>query len=138
MQVGSRAVLPSVTRVFRTDQNLYVYLESYAPKPAKNSSDAATTPLPPPGPASPPSVALVFFRGGRKVSEAGPFAGKLETAKGGNATYFVHIPLEKFPPGRYWMQVNVLDPGAGRVAFARVPMAIMRVTINPAVAHTGR
>jgi len=31
LQVGGRNVLPSVTRVFRTNQNLYVYLESYEP-----------------------------------------------------------------------------------------------------------
>ncbi|HLY60778.1 MAG TPA: VWA domain-containing protein [Terriglobia bacterium] len=139
MQVGSRSVLPSVTRVFRTNQNLYVYLESYAPKPAKNSSDAANVPpLPSGAPASPPSVALVFFRGGNKISEAGPFAGKLESAKGGSATYFVQIPLAKFPPGRYWMQVNVLDPGADRVAFARIPLAIMRVAATPPAAHAGK
>jgi hypothetical protein len=140
MQVGNRSVLPSVTRVFRTNQNLYVYLESYAPKPAKKSpgDEAGDTPPAAAGPALPPSVALVFFRGGKKISEAGPFTGKPESAKGGNATYFVQIPLQKFPPGRYWMQVNVLDPAAGRVAFARVPMAIMRVAANPAAAHVGK
>jgi len=36
------------------------------------------------------------------------------------------IPLVKFPPGRYWMQVNVLDTAADQVAFARVPLAILR------------
>jgi VWFA-related protein len=140
MQVGSRSVLPSVTRVFRTNQNLYVYLESYAPKLTKKSPGAGAGDTPPAaaGPPSPPSVALVFFRGGRKISEAGPFAGKFESAKGGNATYFVQIPLQKFPPGRYWMQVNVLDPAAGCVAFARVPMAIMRVAANPTAAHAGK
>ncbi|MGD1103357.1 MAG: VWA domain-containing protein, partial [Terriglobia bacterium] len=55
LQVGNRSVLPSVTRVFRTNQMLTVYLESYAGK-----NVAAT------GPAAPPSVALVFFRRGRK------------------------------------------------------------------------
>lgn len=140
LQVGSRSVLPSVTRVFRTNQNLYVYLESYAPKPAKKSSGADGEDSPPPaaGPPSPPSVALVFFRGGSKISEAGPFAGKLQSSKGGKANYFVHIPLANFPPGRYWMQVNVLDPSAGRVAFARIPMAIMRVHANPAPVHAGK
>jgi len=140
MQVGSRSVLPSVTRVFRTNQNLYVYLESYAPKPAKKSSAAGAEESLPAvaGPPTPPSVALVFFRGGRKVSEAGPYAGKLESARGGNATYFVQIPLQKFPPGRYWMQVNVLDPAIARVAFARVPMAIMKVAVNPPAVHAGK
>src|SRR5579859_31154 len=145
LQVGSRSVLPSVTRVFRTNQNLYVYLESYGSQ-AKSASEAkgstsgsAELPAPqaPSGPLAPPSVALVFFRGARKISEAGPFVGKLESTKGGKASYFVQIPLAKFPPGRYWMQVNVLDSSADRVAFGRVPMAIMKAPAIVAAPKAG-
>lgn len=115
-------VLPSVTRVFRTDQNLYTYLESYAPKGDGKSARAAS------GPGAPvaPSVALVFFRGGAKMSEAGPFPGELVKQSSGTARYLVNIPLRKFPAGRYWMQVNVLDPAQDQAAFSRVPLAIMR------------
>src|SRR5271157_2115 len=67
LQVGNRSILPSVTRVFRTNQMLTVYLESYA---GKNVALA--------GPAIPPSAGLVFFRRGRNFAEAGPFPGKLE------------------------------------------------------------
>lgn len=120
LQVGSRAVLPSVTRVFRTNQNLYVYVESYSGR--GNSGSVA------PGSESRPSpaIAVVFFRGGVKVAEAGPFPGKRENAPLNRALYFVQMPLGKFPPGRYWMQVNVLDAAADRVAFSRVPLAIVR------------
>jgi len=116
LEVGTKSVLPSVTRVFRTSQNLYVLLESYRGKLAANSEFASVN----------PAVALAFFRGGAKVAEAGPFQGKLEKAGGGKAMYFVEIPLQKFPVGRYTVQVNVLDPEAARVAFARVPMAIVK------------
>jgi VWFA-related protein len=115
LQVGDRAILPSVTRVFRTNQTLTVYLESYAGK------DVTST-----GPSTPPSVALVFFRRGRKFAEAGPFAGKLEKATEQKASYFVQIPLEKFPRGSYTLQINVLDPAVERVAFARLPLAIVQ------------
>jgi VWFA-related protein len=115
LQVGDRSVLPSVTRVFRTNQMLTVYLESYA---GKNVAAA--------GPAAPPSVALVFFRRGRKFAEAGPFPGKLEKSTEQKASYFAQIPLDKFPRGRYTLQVNVLDPAIERVAFARVPLAIVQ------------
>ena len=125
LQVGNRSILPSVTRVVRTNQNLYVYLQSYDGGPVKSASEGSKG-----GhsnaPAAPPSFALVFFRGGIKISEAGPFPGKREGSSGGQASYFVQLPLEKFPPGRYWMQVNVLDPSADRVAFARIPLAIMK------------
>jgi hypothetical protein len=93
---------------------LAVYLESYAGK------NVAST-----GPATPPTVALVFFRRGRKFAEAGPFPGKLEKSTEQKASYFVQIPLEKFPRGSYTLQVNVLDPSIERVAFARVPLAIV-------------
>jgi len=69
LQVGNRSILPSVTRVFRTNQMLTVFLESYA---GKNSTSAGA------GAAIPPSVGLVFFRRGRKFADAGPFPGKLE------------------------------------------------------------
>jgi VWFA-related protein len=114
LQVGNRSVLPSVTRVFRTNQMLTVYLESYA---GKNAAGA--------GPAVPPSIGLVFFRGGRKFAEAGPFPGKLEKSSEQKASYLAQIPLDKFPRGRYTVQVNVLDPAVEEVAFARVPMAIV-------------
>jgi hypothetical protein len=114
LQIGNRTVLPSVTRVFRTNQVLTVYLESYAGKGVTAA-----------GPSTPPSLGLVFFRGGRKFAEAGPFPGKIEKSSEQKASYFAQIPLEKFPRGRYTLQVNVLDPAIERAAFARLPMAIV-------------
>ena len=128
LQIGDQNVLPSVTRVFRTDQNLYAYLESYSPTSRKSgaassgNSDASSSSAG----SQPSSVALVFFRGGAKISEAGPFPGRPEKSAAGAVRYFVKIPLAKFPSGRYWMQVNVLDPAADQVAFARVPLAIRK------------
>jgi VWFA-related protein len=132
LQVGNRSVLPSVTRVFRTNQTLSVYLESYA---AKNPAPAAGQPPAAPGPPTPPSVALVFFRNGKKTADAGPYAGKLEKSSDQKTSYFVQIPLERFPTGRYTMQVNVLDPAFSRVAFTRVPLAIVKPP--PRVPRTG-
>jgi len=131
LQVGNRTVLPSVTRVFRTNQTLSVYLESYAGKPpAPASAQSAAS-----GPAPPPSVALVFLRHGRKFAEAGPFNGIAEKGTTPKATYFAQIPLEKFPVGRYTVQVNVLDLAAARVAFTRLPMAVVKPP--PRTPHAG-
>jgi VWFA-related protein len=118
LRIGSQAILPSVTRVFRTNQSLYVYLQSYAGQPGSTGRGARQ-----PARALPPSMAVIFFRNGIQISEAGPYPAK--AGKSGTTSYFTEIPLAKFPPGRYWMQVNVLDPEAGQVAFGRVPMAIM-------------
>jgi VWFA-related protein len=131
LQAGNRTILPSVTRVFRTNQTLSVYLESYAGKPV----DAATAPATAPPSAPAPAVALVFLRHGRKFAEAGPFAGKLEKGSTTKVTYLAQVPLEKFPAGRYTIQVNVLDPAAARVAFTRLPMAVVKPP--PRTPHPG-
>jgi VWFA-related protein len=171
LEVAGRDVLPSVTRVFRTNQTLTVLLESYAGKAAKTpngapaelhpeaplsvgqiffqpsetltailesySGKAAKNPNGAPAESHPeptPSLGLVFFRGGRRVAEAGLFPGKLLRDGSGKARYFVQIPLGKFVPGRYLLQVNVLDPAQKRAAFARVAMAVVRVAPSRAAA----
>ena len=128
---GAQAILPSVTRVFYANQNLYVYLQSYGGKPAPKSAGKSAK-------ANPPSVALIFFRNGIQVSEAGPYAAKSGKSASGTASYFAEIPLAKFPPGRYWMQVNVIDTSANEVAFTRVPMAILRTPAEGAQTGSGR
>jgi len=133
LQVGSHAILPSVTRVFRISQDLYVYLESYHPKAAAKP-DQSAGPTAAAAAAVPPSFALLFFRGGVQISEAGPFTGKAEKSSEGKVTYFVKLPLAQFPVGRYQMQVNVIAPALDRVAFARVPLAIMKPPTVAAVA----
>ena len=130
---GTQAILPSVTRVFYANQNLYVYLQSYGSKPQSAGKGARQS-----GKTSPPLVALIFFRNGVQVSEAGPYAAKSGKSGNGTASYFTGIPLAKFPPGRYWMQVNVLDPSANEVAFARVPLAIVRPPAQGAPAGNNR
>jgi VWFA-related protein len=134
LMAEGKSVLPSVTRVFRTNQDLFVVLESYSGKPASKprATDAPNAPAPP------PSVALAFFRGGAKVADAGPFPGKELKSPAGKASYFVQIPLAKFRPGRYTLQVNVLDPAHDQVAFARVPLAVVPALPRPAPARTGK
>jgi hypothetical protein len=122
--VGSRAVLPSVTRVFRTNQTLSIYLESYSGKPAASSPGGSAGGAAAGGD-TPPAVAVVLFRGGRRFAEAGPFVGKLQRSSAERAVYFAQIPLERFPPGRYTLQANVLDPNSNRAAFARTPLAVV-------------
>jgi len=119
---GPQAILPSVTRVFYSNQNLYVFLQSYGGKPASRGKTAGGS-----AKTVPPSMALLFFRNGVQVSEAGPYPATSGKSGNGAVSYFTEIPLAKFSPGRYWMQVNVLDPAADQVAFARVPLAIMRL-----------
>jgi hypothetical protein len=133
LNLGDKSVLPSVTSVFRTNQDLFVLLQSYAGKSASKASAAEAANAA----AVPPSVALAFFRRGVKVADAGPFPGKVGKSSEGKASYFVEIPLAKFHPGRYTLQVNVLDPAHDRVAFARVPLAVVPAPPRPAPSGTG-
>ena len=84
-----------------------------------------------------PSLSLLFFRGGRKIAEAGPFEGTFETKKDQKAVYFAQVPLEKIPTGRYTLQSVVIDRSENRVAFARTPMAIVRPISRPNASQTG-
>jgi VWFA-related protein len=105
-------LVPSVTRVFRRDQEMYVYLEAYQP-------NAETTQ---------PMVATVsFYRGKTKAFETAP----LEVTDGLNAKSKAlpvkfSVPLSKLQPGRYTCQVSVLDPAAQKFTFWRTPMVVLQ------------
>jgi len=117
LTVGRKNLLPSVTNVFRRDQALYVYCESYGTGTDPGGSAALK--------AHPPTFGLMFFRRGVMVSEAGPFPGSVLENQAGRNRYFADVPLRNFPAGRYRLQVNVMDPSANAAAFAEVPFVIM-------------
>jgi hypothetical protein len=97
IQDGEKLV-PSVTRVFRKDRQMYVYLEKYHP--------AAAT------------VRVGFYRGKVKAFESEP----LEVS---GAAVKLSLPLDALQPGRYTCQVSVVSPGAQKFAFWRAPVAIL-------------
>ncbi len=109
---GGEKLVPSVTRVFNRNQELYVFLQAYEP--------AAT--------ATEPIVASVaFYRGKTKAFESAP----LEVSTGLNEKSKAlplrfSLPLGKLQPGRYTCQVSVLNPTAGKFAFWRAPMVLMQ------------
>jgi VWFA-related protein len=104
-------LIPSVTRVFRKDQNLYVYLEAYQPL-------AETT--------QPVMARVSFYRGKMKAFETDP----LEVSEGLNpktkaVPMKFSVPLAKLQPGRYTCQVSVMDPAAQKFAFWRATMVLL-------------
>ena len=106
-------LLPSVTRVFSTSQDLHVYLQAY-------ERDATTT--------TKPLVAFVsFFQGDVKVFETQP----LPIVEGLNprskaVPIRLSVPLAKLPPGRYDVQVAVIEPTGQKIAFWQAPIAIVQ------------
>ncbi len=110
VQNGQKLV-PSVTRVFRKDQEMFVFLEAYEPTAAKTQPVIAT---------------LSFYRGNVKAFESAPVQvtdGLDPNTKAVPIRF--SVPLAKIEPGRYTCQVSVLEPSAQKFAFWRAPIALL-------------
>jgi VWFA-related protein len=111
-----RKLIPSVTRVFNTDRELYVYLQAYMNDPEKDSQGAVVTKATP--------TALVafasFYRDQKKVFETTPIAVTPEGgSRLGTAEIRFAIGLGKLKPGPYECQITVIDPGTQKASFWR-------------------
>jgi VWFA-related protein len=110
VQNGQKLV-PSVTRVFRKDQEMYVFLEAYEPTASKTQPVIAT---------------LAFYRGNVKAFESAPV--QIENGLDPNTKAVpvrFSVPLAKIEPGKYTCQVSVLDPSAQKFAFWRAQMSLL-------------
>ena len=105
-------LIPGVTRTFSARGALFVFLQSYEP-------DAATM--------RPLAAFVTFYRDGRRVFETDTMgvSGGWDPATKAVPIRFT-IPLAHLEPASYDCQVTVLDPGAGRAAFWRAPIVIVR------------
>jgi VWFA-related protein len=113
IQEGQK-LIPSITRVFRRNQDLYVYFEVY--DAAAGAADKA-----------PNLVAnLRFYRGKVKAfqSEAVQVTQTIASRKQAAAVE-LRVPLEKLTPGRYTCQVNVVDQNGQKFAFPRAPLVLL-------------
>jgi len=108
---NGKKLVPSVTRVFKRDQNMYVYLQAYEPA-------AETT--------QPLFATVSFIRGKVEAFKTAP----LEVTDGLNAKSKAlplkfEVPLGKLLPGKYICQVSVLDPNGQKFAFWRASMVLV-------------
>jgi VWFA-related protein len=108
---NNEKLIPSVTRVFRTGQQMYVYLEAYQPA-------AETT--------QPMTAFVSFYRGKVKAFETAPLriAEGLNTKSKAVPVTF-SMPLDKLQPGRYTCQVSVLNPATQKFAVWRSPVVLL-------------
>ena len=108
---NGQKLIPSVTRVFRQNQNMYVYLQAY------EQGVAAAQPL----------VAFVsLYREQAKTFETQP----MEMTSGLNnrlqtMPFSFSIPLSQVPPGEYECQISVLDPGGKKAAFWQAQVKVI-------------
>jgi len=98
-------LIPSVTRVFRKDQELFVYFEVYDSRP-------------------PVAATLSFFRGQSKAFESQPVRVAAAARPNVLAVQF-RVALARLAPGRYTCQVNVMDEQAEKFAFPRLPVVLL-------------
>jgi hypothetical protein len=108
---NGQKLIPSVTRVFRRSQTMYVYLQAYEQS----------------APSTQPVVAFVsFYRGQTKAFETPPME-----VKGGSDDRLKTVPLQfsialkQLPPGEYDCQVTVLDPSGQKAAFWQAPVKLV-------------
>lgn len=109
---GSK-LIPSITRVFRQDQKLYVYFEVYDPTldPDRGIPHVAAT--------------LALYKGKKKVYESQPLRILELAPKAHSIPFQMQVALDKMAPGTYVGQVNVIDQTGKKFAFSRAPLVVL-------------
>ena len=108
---NGQKLIPSVTRVFRQNQKMYVYLQAY------EQGVSAAQPL----------VAFVsLYREQTKTFETQP----MEMTSGLNnrlqtMPFSFSIPMSQVPPGEYDCQISVLDPTGKKAAFWQAQVKVI-------------
>jgi VWFA-related protein len=103
-------LIPSVTRVFKQNQEMYVYAEVYEPL-------ATST--------QPVVAAVSFFRGKAKVFETEPLIVRdgLNPKSKALPIRFA-VPLKTLKTGKYTCQVTLLDPTAQKRSYTRADVFV--------------
>jgi VWFA-related protein len=114
VQDGKKLV-PSVTRVFSTGKEIFVYLQAYKPPPVSGQ------------PGSQPLFAFVsLYREGNKLYETPPTAVIPNTASRlGTMPLSFNLGINHLPPGEYDCQVTILDPATQKASFWRAPILLV-------------
>jgi VWFA-related protein len=108
-----KKLIPSVTRVFSTTRQIYVYLQAYKQTPS---------------PGNPPLFAFVtLYHGDTKVFETTPTAISPSTAtRLGTMPLSFSLGVRGVPPGEYECQVTILDPSTEKANFWRAPIVLVQ------------
>ena len=123
---GGYKLIPSVTRVFNTKQDMYVYVQAYRPRPRVAADAKATTPQPAET-AAPLFAYVTLYKDQRKALDTAPIAVVPEAgSRLGITPLSFHVALGKLAPGEYRCQVSVLDPAGHRAAFWQAPIMLVR------------
>ena len=113
--VNGEKIIPSITRVFRRDQNLFVSFDVYDTTPDPVDEDARAV-----------AVTMSLFNAkGAKAFEAGPLrANQVADTRPDAVPVQFQVPLKDLAPGRYICQLSVLDEIGRKFAFPRATLIV--------------
>ena len=112
LELEGQRIVPSVTRFFTQQQNLFVFFQAYWPEKAEGLDPSALR------------AGLIFFRSGVQVNSTPLLAPDQLDAKTRTASFRISLPLAKLPAGRYTVQAVVIAPGTQHSAFGRSYLAL--------------
>ena len=114
-----KKLIPSVTRVFSTTRQIYVYFQAYKQAPPSDPSA--------PKPVSQPLFAFVsLYRDGGRVFDTPPTSIiPSATSRLGTMPFTFSLGVNGLPPGQYDCQVTVLDPATQKANFWRAPILLV-------------
>jgi VWFA-related protein len=117
-----RKLIPSVTRVFSTGHQIFVYFQAY-----KQEERISSTPATSPAPVSPLFAFVTLYQDGKKLLETPPRAIVPNPANRlGTMPLSVDLGVDALPRGRYDCQITVLDPATKKAAFWRAPIMLVQ------------
>jgi len=113
---GDSKLVPSVTRVFNSGRNVFVYLQAYkAPTPGAAGS------------AQPLLAFVSLYSAGKETYKTAPITVQPNAAtRLGVTPLSFDFGIQQLKPGQYECQVTVLDPATLKAAFWRAPIVITR------------
>jgi len=114
VQDGKKLV-PSVTRVFSTTHEMYVYLQAY--KQGQQGTQPASQPL---------FAFVSLYLGDNKVFETPPATVVPSAASRlGTMPFNFSFSINRLPAGNYDCQITILDPTAHKATFWRAPILVV-------------
>ncbi len=119
-----KRLIPSVTRVFGTGHQIYVYFQAYKQPAGTDATPAEGQKTP----SAKPLFAFVsLYQGGKKLYETQPESILPDAASRlGTMSLSFDLGVDQLPRGEYDCQVTVLDPATQKAAFWRAPIKLVQ------------
>jgi len=118
LDVAGERIIPSVTRVFTSQQMLYIFFQAYVPEKADPNRLRA---------------GLEFFRNGARINQTPMVAPAQVDDKTHTASFRISLPLSEVSSGRYTVQAVVVEAGGAQAAFGRSYFALRPPAAPPAI-----